>query len=94
MKIKVSSGCHLEKYKKKKPKGYKIKTEKLGRRYMISNNQIAKVLCIACQDTIGEHSKRQLWRCLFRVQGTIVSAKLEERLPTTDKSEPKINARH
>jgi len=61
---------------------------------MISNNQIAKVLCIACQDTIGGHSKRQLWRCLFRVQGTIVSAKLEEKLPTTDKSEPKINARH
>jgi len=23
--IKISSGCHLEKYKKKKPKGYKIK---------------------------------------------------------------------
>ncbi len=61
---------------------------------MISNNQISKVLCIACQDMIGEHSKRQLWRCLFRVQGTIVSAKLEEKLPTTDKSEPKINARH
>jgi hypothetical protein len=61
---------------------------------MISNNQIAKVLCIACQDTIGEHSKRQLWRCLFRVQGTIVSAKLEEKLPTEDKNEVKVNARH
>jgi len=61
---------------------------------MISNNQISKVLCIACQDTIGEHSKRQLWRCLFRIQGTVVGAKLEEKLPTTDKSEPKINARH
>jgi hypothetical protein len=46
---------------------------------MISNNQISKVLCIACQDTIGEHSKRQLWRCLFRVQGTIVASKIDEK---------------
>jgi hypothetical protein len=45
----------------------------------ISNNQIAKVLCIACQDTIRDHSKRQLWRCLFRIQGTIVAAKLDEK---------------
>ena len=28
--IKVSSGCHLEKYKKKKPKGYKIKDGEIG----------------------------------------------------------------
>ncbi len=60
----------------------------------LSNNEIAKVLCIACQDTIRDHSKRQLWRCLFRIQGTVVAAKLDEKLPTTDKSEPKINARH
>jgi len=61
---------------------------------VISNNQISKVLCIACQDVIGGHSKRQLWRCLFRVQGTIVSAKLEEKLPTEDKDDVKVNARH
>ena len=30
MKIKVSSGCHLEKYKKKKVKGYKIKDGEIG----------------------------------------------------------------
>ena len=28
--IKVSSGCHLEKYKKKKLKGYKIKDGEIG----------------------------------------------------------------
>ena len=61
---------------------------------LISNNQISKVLCIACQDTIGEHSKRQLWRCLFRIQGTVVGAKIEEKLPTEDKDEVKVNARH
>ena len=60
----------------------------------LSNHELAKVLCIACQDTIRDHSKRQLWRCLFRIQGTVVAAKLDEKLPTTDKSEPKINSRH
>ena len=62
-------------------------------RLMISNNQISKVICVACQDKIGEHSKRQLWRCLFRLQGTIVSGKIEEDLPTKVEDE-KVNARH
>lgn len=61
---------------------------------MISNNQIAKVICVACQDPIGLHSRRQLWRCLFRVQGTMVSGAVEEKLETEDKIEPKINAKH
>ena len=60
---------------------------------MISNNQISKVICVACQDKIGEHSKRQLWRCLFRLQGTIVSGKIEEDLPTKVEDE-NVNARH
>ena len=62
-------------------------------RWMISNNQISKVICVACQDKIGEHSKRQLWRCLFRLQGTIVSGKIEEDLPTKVEGE-KVNAKH
>jgi len=61
---------------------------------VISNNQIAKVICIACQDPIGGHSKRQLWRCLFRIQGTVVGAKIENKLPTEDKSNLKVNAVH
>ena len=60
---------------------------------MISNNQISKVLCVACQDRIGEHSKRQLWRCLFRLQGTLVSGKIEDKLPTDIEGE-KVNAKH
>ena len=39
-------------------------------------------MCIACNDHLGEHSKRQLIRCLFRVQGTLVSDGIE------NKSEP------
>ena len=60
----------------------------------VSNRQIAKVVCIACNDPIGLHTRRQLWRCLFRVQGTLVSGKIEEPLKTEDKGEPPINATH
>jgi len=61
---------------------------------MISNRQIAKVICVACSDPIGDHSKRQLWRCIFRLQGTLVSGKIEEPLKTEDEGEPAINATH
>ena len=30
-------------------------------------------MCIACQNLIGEHTKRGLGRCLFRVQGTMIA---------------------
>lgn len=44
---------------------------------MIGNKQLEKVMCIACNEHFGEHSKRQLIRCLFRVQGTLVSNGIE-----------------
>ena len=40
---------------------------------MIGSKQIDKIMCIACQNLIGEHSKRGLGRCLFRVQGTLIA---------------------
>ena len=61
---------------------------------VISNNQIAKVVCCACQEFIGGHSKRGLARCLFRVQSTVIGAQMEGRFETEDKNEQKINARH
>ena len=60
---------------------------------MISNGQISKVICVVCKDYIGEHKKRQLWRCLFRLQGTYMQGKIEEDLPTKVEDE-KVNARH
>ena len=39
--------------------------------------QISKVICIACSEPIGEHRKRELARCLFRIQGTMVSNGIE-----------------
>jgi len=51
---------------------------------MIGNKQLEKVMCIACNDHLGEHSKRQLIRCLFRVQGTLVSNGIENH-ELTDK---------
>jgi hypothetical protein len=48
---------------------------------------------VVCKDYIGEHKKRQLWRCLFRLQGTYMSGKIEEDLPTKVEDE-KVNARH
>ena len=40
---------------------------------MVGYNQLAKVICIACSEPLGEHSKKGLVRCLFRIQGTLVS---------------------
>ena len=39
----------------------------------IGNNSIAKMVCIACNEIFADHSKRQLMRCCFRIQGTLVS---------------------
>jgi hypothetical protein len=41
-------------------------------------------MCIACNELIGEHSRRQLARCLFRIQGTFVSKGIENQ-PTSEK---------
>ena len=44
---------------------------------MVGYNQLAKVICIACSEPLGEHSKKGLVRCLFRIQGTLVSDGIE-----------------
>ena len=50
----------------------------------LSNKQIGKVVCIVCSELIGDHSSRELGRCLFRLQGTMVAGKIEEPLATED----------
>ena len=40
---------------------------------MIGSKQIQMMMCIACQKLIAVHSKRDLGRCLFRVQGTLIA---------------------
>ena len=44
---------------------------------VIGYKQIEKVVCIACSEPIGEHKKRELARCLFRIQGTMGSDGIE-----------------
>jgi len=48
----------------------------------LGSKQIAKIICVACSGVIGDHSKRQLARCLFRVQGTFVSNGIENQTPS------------
>ena len=48
----------------------------------LGNKQIAKIICVACSDIIGDHSKRQLARCLFRIQGTFVSNGIMNQSPS------------
>jgi len=50
---------------------------------LVGYNQLAKVVCIACSEPLGEHSKKNLVRCLFRVQGTMVSNGIENT-PSVD----------
>lgn len=42
-------------------------------------------MCIACQNLIGEHTKRGLGRCLFRVQGTMLAEGKNEAEENLDK---------
>lgn len=52
---------------------------------MIGSKQIDKIMCIACQNLIGEHTKRGLGRCLFRVQGTMLAEGKNEAEENLDK---------
>lgn len=47
----------------------------------IGNKQLAKVMCIACNEIFALHSKRQLIRCLFRIQGTLVGNGVDNKPP-------------
>lgn len=47
---------------------------------MLGSKQIDKVICIACNDKLGEHSKNGLARCLFRIQGSYI----DEHKPKKD----------
>ena len=49
---------------------------------MIGNKQLEKIICVACNELIGDHSRRQLARCLFRIQGTFVSNGIENPQPS------------
>lgn len=46
----------------------------------ISVNVIKKVICIACGDLIKDHSKKQCYKCIFRLQGTITLMDKDESL--------------
>lgn len=47
---------------------------------MLGNKQIAKVLCVCCGEFFSDHTKRGLMRCLFRVQGTMVSNGIQGKI--------------
>tara|TARA_Y100001951_G_C11093515_1_gene158038 strand:- start:165 stop:311 length:147 start_codon:yes stop_codon:yes gene_type:complete len=44
----------------------------------ISNNELSRMHCVACGETFGDHSKREIIRCIFRIQGTAVHQKVKE----------------
>lgn len=52
---------------------------------MIGSKQIDKILCIACGNLIGEHTKNGLARCLFRVQGTMIAEGEKEAIERNKK---------
>ena len=47
--------------------------EEMERYIMLGSKQLAKIVCVACTEPFGEHTKRGLIRCIFRIQGTMVS---------------------
>ena len=56
---------------------------------VLGNKQIEKVICVACNELIGKHSKRGLERCLFRLQGTLVQSGLNYKAHNEDRVEEK-----
>ena len=44
----------------------------------ISNKELSKMVCVVCAERLGDHSKREVIRCMFRLQGSVVSAKINE----------------
>jgi hypothetical protein len=49
---------------------------------MLGNKQLEKIVCVACTEPFGDHTKRQLIRCIFRIQGTMVSNGIDNNPPT------------
>ena len=54
----------------------------IAKTYGLTEKQIEKIICVACGEVIGIHSRRQLARCLFRIQGTFVSNGIENPQPS------------
>ena len=42
-----------------------------------SVKQLQKMVCTACTKMFEEHSKGELYRCMFRLQGTLVASAVE-----------------
>jgi len=51
---------------------------------MLTNKQVDKMICIACSLPFGDHSRRELGRCLFRIQGTMVADSVANKEPKLD----------
>ena len=39
---------------------------------------VEKIICIACSIPIGDHSRKELGRCLFRIQGSYIHENFKE----------------
>ena len=59
---------------------------------MLGSKQIDKIICVACNEPIGQHSKNGLGRCLFRVQGTMVAEADQKK--TEDRKSTRLNSSH
>lgn len=51
---------------------------------MLGSKQIDKIICVVCAEPIGLHTKNDLGRCLFRLQGTMI-ANIQEQKPKETK---------
>ena len=47
----------------------------------LGNKIIGACICVACTEPFNNHSKRDLIRCIFRIQVTLVSDGIENEAP-------------
>jgi hypothetical protein len=50
----------------------------------ITNKELSKIICLGCIDitgglVFGKHSKREMIKCAFRMQGTLVHDTIQNR---------------
>ena len=50
----------------------------------IGNKQLEKIVCVACSEFFANHSKRQLIRCIFRIQATLVGNGIDNKPEALD----------
>lgn len=52
---------------------------------VVGYKELSNTICQACYKLLSEHSKKNMVRCFVRIQGTLISNAIENKLTNKDK---------